>query len=558
MFTNITWIILFAAVVNTIVTSIVLHRGLVVFHKDFYYLGLKLLFFALIAGLQALRPMAIQRGFFDNPYFYYSSKLVELILTSFAIIVIDIGRWAYILFILTIFLVSITKGKKPGIAMTIAAMGIQAFILLLKNLNDLGHMDFFSQRFIYEFLAVFFVFVMIGMFALLCGQIHKENLERDRENQQLMSQLEEKYFQLEIAQDEIKLQYEKLKGSNNMLEETNRKLTDSIAEFYTLQQISQAISSILDIRELLKYLNDIIIGVMGVSNSTILLFDEKTRRFKVQVTNIINSGELAILTDNINCRALQDALEYGNPILENYIAPQRYAFTAGRDINSLICIPLNTKSKKYGLVLVEHKYTNAFDEDNVRLLGIIAQQVGIAMENAELYQKMQELASRDGLTEVYNRQYFKERLETEFNAAFKENYPLSLAIYDIDHFKKFNDTFGHLFGDKVLKSIAEAISGSLRKTDVIARFGGEEFVILFPRTNLEEAREKAEALRKMIAQLPIKDDLVTATVTVSFGVSSYNECALSQKDLLRTADDALYEAKAAGRNCVRTASRLFD
>ena len=210
------------------------------------------------------------------------------------------------------------------------------------------------------------------------------------------------------------------------------------------------------------------------------------------------------------------------------------------------------------MILVEHTLSNAFDSENVRFLRIIAQQVGIVMENAELYVKMKEMARKDGLTGIYNRQYFQERLQFEFKEAQKNGWPLSLVIYDIDHFKKFNDMYGHLFGDKVLKSVAEVVASTLRKEDMIARYGGEEFTILLPRTSLDEAYEKVETLRKMISRHVIEDNLISVSVTASFGVSTFDECALTENDLVRTADDALYEAKAAGRNCVMTARRLYE
>ena len=131
-------------------------------------------------------------------------------------------------------------------------------------------------------------------------------------------------------------------------------------------------------------------------------------------------------------------------------------------------------------------------------------------------------------------------------------------MYDIDHFKKFNDMYGHLFGDKVLKSVAEVVASTLRKNDVLARFGGEEFTILLPQTSLDEAFEKVETLRKLISEHVIEDNLISVSVTASFGISSYDECALTENDLVRTADDALYEAKATGRNCVVAANRLYE
>jgi diguanylate cyclase (GGDEF)-like protein len=113
--------------------------------------------------------------------------------------------------------------------------------------------------------------------------------------------------------------------------------------------------------------------------------------------------------------------------------------------------------------------------------------------------------------------------------------------------------FGHLFGDKVLSRIATLIKKSLRSDDVIARYGGEEFVILLPRTGIKEAYYKVERLRELIAKTSITDGTVTSSVTVSFGVSSYPELSSSESELLKMADDALYDAKESGRNCVKIA-----
>lgn len=398
---------------------------------------------------------------------------------------------------------------------------------------------------------MFSIYIGFFLFAVFCWMLYKDNYENEQQNKKLFMEIANKYEQLSAAQQEIKSQNDKLKECNSKLEEANKKFMTSLAELFTLQQITQAISSIFDVRELLKSVNDIIIGVMGVSSSTIILYDENKGRLKVHTTNITNRKELIILNDNINCQKLLDALQKGEPILENFVDMEEYPFVEGRGIHSLLCVPLITKAKKFGLVLIEHKYFNAFDDNNLRLLNIIGQQVGIAMENVELYQRMHEMATIDSLTGIYNRLYFQERLREEFANAKKENYDLSLAIMDIDHFKRFNDTFGHLFGDKVLKHIAHLMKKSLRSGDIIARYGGEEFVILLPRTSVKEAYDKVERLRNIVAKTTIKDELVEASVTVSFGVSSYPEFANTESELLKTADNALYDAKESGRNCVR-------
>ena len=135
----------------------------------------------------------------------------------------------------------------------------------------------------------------------------------------------------------------------------------------------------------------------------------------------------------------------------------------------------------------------------------------------------------------------------------KENgYEVSVIIYDIDNFKDYNDTYGHLFGDEVLKSMATTVKESVRKDDVVARFGGEEFIILFSRTGEDVAYQKAEELRKKLSNITVncKDNIISRPVTVSMGVSTFPKFAENEFELIDSADQALYEAKRRGKNCV--------
>ena len=391
----------------------------------------------------------------------------------------------------------------------------------------------------------------ILIISVFSGIIQKDNLNTEIQNKRLVKEIEEKYDMLAIAQKEIKNHYDKLKYTNKKLEESNLKLSNSIGEFYTLHQISTAISSILNIKELLRYVNDIMIGVMGVQYSTIAIFDDQNSCLKVHTTNIKDNDVLFSLFSNINSNDIADTLNSGKPLINNLVRPGQYPFTSRREVNSLICAPLISKTKKLGVVIIEHKLHNAFGEDKIRLMEIICQQVSIAMENAELYQKMHELAITDWLTGVYNRVYFEEVLSKELNSSRENNFQLCVSILDIDLFKRINDTFGHVFGDQVIKEISETVRESLGYTDIIARYGGEEFIILMPETSFEQAYAKLDALRIKIENTVIRDDDDSVSVTASFGVSCYPLNSTSEKELLKHADAALYQAKDAGRNCVK-------
>jgi len=513
----------------------------------------RMIFILAAVLLNTLKQVAINKDLTLRNGFYLALKALEIIMLTFAARFMEFGYLSYPFIFVVVLLTTYKLGKTGTLYVALSMLSDFGFGFLHDFVNKDTQHSIVDYSSLFEYLSVYF---LLFMFSVISANISEDYEVNEENNMKLYIELAEKFEQLENAQKEIKLQNEKLRETNFKVEDTNKKLRESIAEFYTVQQITQAISSIFDVKELLKHVNDIILGVMGVNNSTIILYDEKKDRLRVHTTNVSNRQELIALFDNINCDVLKDVLKSKQPIMENFVDVVEFPFIEDREVRSLICVPLVTKTKNFGLVLVEHKYFNAFDDDNLRLLNIIGQQVSIALENAELYERMHELATVDNLTGVYNRLYFQERLQKEFEIAQKEGYNLSLAIFDIDHFKRFNDTFGHLFGDKVLKDISELLKNSLRSGDIIARFGGEEFVLLFPRTGLKEAYDKVEALREKIAKTVIKDELVTASVTVSFGLSTYPEISSTQAELLKMADNALYEAKESGRNCVKIANAV--
>lgn len=511
-----------------------------------------------VFALQFVRFKLFRKYLLENRAIYFIEKISFAAMVSAIVIFSDIGIWFYLGFFLPLVMATYIKGPRYGYGVMFVSWIIHLALLYSRPVSEMtgeGIKLSAAKSDIYE---AALLFIMSFTAVLFFGKLYVYRIEHEVISNYAIEQLDERCLTLENERDVIQKEFRTLISNSDELEKANESLKKSIAEFFTLNKISQAIGSILDTKELLKRLNDIILGVVGCSCSTIILLDNESDRLKVHTTSITNKNELATLTDNINCSILRNVLDKGEYILENNVDYFQYVFTCGRNINSLMCIPLTTSSRKFGLILVEHTVNNAFNEDNVKFLNIIAQQVGIVMENAELYYKMKELARKDGLTGIYNRQYFQERLEVEFNEAKKSNYPLSLVIFDIDHFKKFNDMYGHLFGDKVLTSVAEIVCSNLRKSDMIARYGGEEFILLLPRTTLSEAYEKVEELRKLISGHVIQDNLISVSVTASFGISSYDECAFTENELIRTADDSLYRAKESGRNCVMTAKRLYE
>lgn len=167
------------------------------------------------------------------------------------------------------------------------------------------------------------------------------------------------------------------------------------------------------------------------------------------------------------------------------------------------------------------------------------------------FEAFKEQASMDKLTELYNRSYLDPFLESEINAADKANQPISVIMVDMDHFKDINDTYGHVVGDHVLTIFAQVVLKCIRKTDIIARYGGDEFIVVLPSTDTETARAVADRIRNDVSEtyIPPIDEVVISSIHCSVGVSTYPVLCDSKHTLLRTSDLALYKAKNSGRNC---------
>lgn len=213
--------------------------------------------------------------------------------------------------------------------------------------------------------------------------------------------------------------------------------------------------------------------------------------------------------------------------------------------------PLRLGGRLAGVLKVD-RAGEPFSEEERDAAYIFANQAASTLEHARLYALHRRLATTDGLTGLYNHRYFQERLALELQQALRTGKPLSLALTDIDFFKKFNDNFGHQEGDAVLRRVAVLLKESVRAdTDVVCRYGGEEFVMILPDCDVVEARQLMEALRAdCAAHLSGGDAERSQGITLSIGVSTYPAAAREQRDLIHVADEALYKAKHAGRNRV--------
>jgi len=217
----------------------------------------------------------------------------------------------------------------------------------------------------------------------------------------------------------------------------------------------------------------------------------------------------------------------------------------------LVIVPLKAKDKVNGIILADNFITKKpITKDDLRMLIMLSNRRGLAIENSQLYEKTVISTHQDSLTELWNHGYFQHLLAMELEKARATSNPLSLIMLDIDDFKVYNDTLGHQNGDRILKDMATLLKNHSRKMDYVCRYGGEEFAVILPYTDKNEAVMIAERMRENIARTPFlnQEVLPNKILTVSIGVATFPENANSTAELISYSDKALYEAKKKGKN----------
>lgn len=266
----------------------------------------------------------------------------------------------------------------------------------------------------------------------------------------------------------------------------------------------------------------------------------------INSTFSLNNGIYSFVLKNRKLVYVQDFRQYEGKYFR--FSPNE---TRNPNVRSLIIFPvLDDESRCRGLFSVESDQPGIFSNEIQQTLNTLVENASVAFTRALLYKKMEKLATTDGLTELNNHRQFQELLSQELQRSRRYNRMVSLLLLDIDHFKSFNDTYGHPVGDLVLKEIAACIRQSIRTNDIPARYGGEEFTVILPETNEQGGMTIAERIRTTIERHTIHSLNRQLKVTVSIGCASYVASQVEQKDLIDHADKALYYSKEHGRNCV--------
>lgn len=342
------------------------------------------------------------------------------------------------------------------------------------------------------------------------------------------------------------------------LREKNYELACKVRELAIINEISQAVSYMGDLGKTIDAILSRGVQVLNAERGSLFLLDDKYEELVERVAVFGVQGDVNIdeqLKDQFRGGKgiAGEVFNTGKPrLIQNVRKDKSFAFRdADRDkMRSLVCVPLMIKDTAIGVMNIVNRREGLFNNEDLQTALTMANQAAVVIEKARLFN----LATIDGLTGLVVHRHFQAKMEEEFRRARRYSKPLAYMMTDIDHFKKFNDTWGHQTGDMVLREVAKIVRDNARDTDIAARYGGEEFGVILPETDFEGAMLLAERLRSRVENAAFQGPQGDLKVTISVGVSTMPtlqpETAL---EMIKLADDALYICKRNGRNRIEHA-----
>jgi diguanylate cyclase (GGDEF)-like protein len=350
---------------------------------------------------------------------------------------------------------------------------------------------------------------------------------------------------------QIKQVEESLRQTNEQLQLRLNELAQRNQEISLLSQMGNLLQTCLTVEEaytvIVRFMGQLFPDTIGM----LAMFEDSS----VTLENVATWGQCSTNTEEVifaptDCWALRQKRPYY--MLNKQTHPLcNHLFSAIAPL--YMCVPMIAQGELLGLLHIAQPElaSSHLNEAHQRLAETVSEQIALALANIKLRQTFQDQSIRDALTGLYNRRYLDDTLERELYRADRNQVPVGILMVDIDHFKQFNDTYGHAAGDVVLQKLGQFLNDYIRKGDIACRYGGEELTLILPGAALEVVEKRAEVIKNNVKKLIVKhENHDLGMITLSIGVACFPEHGQQFKEVLRAADTALYTAKRQGRDRV--------
>ncbi len=345
---------------------------------------------------------------------------------------------------------------------------------------------------------------------------------------------------------------DKLKMENTLLKQELRQRTRELSFFINS---SKALTSALEFKKVLKIIMEKAQTLIKCEDWSLLLLDEETQELYFEMSKEKKAKDVMNRRIKMGEGIAGWVAKKGIPqIVADLPRDSRFNRSVERrnynHAKSILCVPIVNKRRPIGVLeMVDKVSGEPFEEKDLDLLVKLVDQAAIAIERSQLYQKMADLARTDDLTKLFNFRHLDQTLDLEIRRCQRYGSQVSLIFLDMDYFKLVNDRHGHLMGSKVLVEVAQILTNNLRDIDIIARYGGDEFVVVLPETNVDTTYQISQRLQQATRDHDfLNEEGLKIKLSASFGISGYPVHAKNKKDLILLADQAMYQAKYGGRD----------
>jgi diguanylate cyclase (GGDEF)-like protein len=354
----------------------------------------------------------------------------------------------------------------------------------------------------------------------------------------------------ELEKTKVELEIEKKRS-----EELEQSIERKTLEQGLLLDFGEKIGSKLSLDEIFKVMQDFFKQVFSYQSCIIFFtntergtFFLQSNRFDSPYGNLFKDLHLRLGETIVGMCAKEK-----KSLLTTKQKARPYSLLIENELSEM-AVPLIPEGEIKGVIYIGNPEPIAYSEANLQLFTILGYQAAMVLTRAQSYEKTETLAKTDGLTGLYTHRHFQEKLADEVKRSERYHQPLCLIMMDLDHFKEYNDSFGHPQGDALLKKISQILKDCTRESDIVCRYGGDEFAILLLETTKETAMSIARRIREAV-ELRVNTGISRVKITCSIGVAAYPDDSLNKSDLLFQADRALYDSKEKGRNQVVAATK---